>query len=96
MKYTGKEVEEQFCIPFENVKKEQMSVENTKLMMTLLLMKEEKIPEDLLKEDFLYQLGQKRVDHVFDYDIDQKSLLFLSAICDSPGKMVMYLTYLQY
>ncbi len=48
------------------------------------------------EKPFIYKLMEKRIIGVFDYKVEEKGLLFLSGLIDSPGVAVMMCWYLQY
>ena len=88
-------IEELFCKPFEKLKQHNMDNETSGLMIQLLMGNPQEIPEK--EKPFLLKLIEKRIEVVFDYVItDIKLLLFLCVLTETPGKAVMYLTYLQY
>jgi len=88
-------IEEYFCKPFEAIKVEEMSKETSEILINLLMGNLQEIPEE--EKPFIMKLIEKRIEVIFDYTItDQKLLLFLSALSETPGKAVMYMTYLQY
>ena len=49
------------------------------------------------EKPFLYKLIEKRIRYCFTFSIlDERLLLFLTAVAQTPGKAIMYLTYMQY
>lgn len=92
----GTAIEKIFCEPFEKLQRHQMSEDLTKLMIKLMMSdKNVTIPEK--DKPFLFKVIESRIKHCFTYSIDDNRLiLFLMMLTQSPGTAVMYLTYLQY
>lgn len=88
-------IEEIFCKEFEKLPIQEMDSELASILLQLLLGEIKEIPEK--DKPFIMKLIEKRIEVCFDYEIlDPKLLLFLSIVSETPGKAVMYLTYLQY
>lgn len=88
-------IEEMFCKPFGKLKVEEMDDELSELLIILLMRKSMEIPEK--EKPFLLKVIDARIKGCFNYKInDIKLLLFLCAVTQTPGKAVMYLTYLEY
>lgn len=89
-------VENVFCKEFERLQRFPMSDELTKCMVTMFLSDITKpIPE--IEKEFLFQVIRKRIDVCFTFKLsDWRLITFLMMLSQSPGKAVMYFTYLQY
>lgn len=88
-------IEVLFCEPFEKLERFPMSTELTQDLVRLYVSKNIEIAED--EKPFLFRLIEKRVKHLYTFEIqDHRLILFLCILTESPGKAVMYLTYLQY
>jgi len=89
-------IEELFAKKFEQLNKYPMDNETSEIFVKLILSKnsEYEIPES--EKPFIYQVLDKRISVVHDYEVDDRVLLFLSWICKSAGVGVMYCWYLQY
>lgn len=88
-------IELEFCEPFQKLRLHPMDEETTKILIQLLFAsKNVIIPED--EKPFLYKLIEKRLT-AYTYTItDTRLIFFLIVISRTPGKAVMYMTYLQY
>lgn len=86
----------QFYADVENIPLRDMTMEETEL---LLLLYNNKSINGTIKEGdkpFLYKVIEKRLA-IYSFTItDPKLLLFLCGITQTPGKAVLYLTYLDY
>lgn len=73
-----------------------MTIEETKIMVSLMFSKSTSpiVPEKKLP--FMVQLIKKRIEHCFTFKMDFDSILFLSFLSETPGIAVIYLWYLQY
>lgn len=89
-------IETLFCQPFEKLPRSPMNDELGGMLLRLLFIKDaQNIPDK--EKPFLYQVIEKRIEHCFTFKItDERLLLFLSVLTESPGQAIMYLTYLQY
>ena len=91
-------IEEIFCKPFHELERHEMSEDTAELLITLLLISKRgnklNIPEE--EKPFMFKLIEKRVNYVFNYELDQETIIFLTQLCETPGIAVMYMTYLQY
>lgn len=89
-------IQELFAKKFEQLNKYPMDNETSEIFVKLILSKnsEYEIPEN--EKPFIYQVLDKRISVVHDYEVDDRVLLFLSWICKSAGVGVMYCWYLQY
>lgn len=84
-----------FCMPFEKLPRLPMSKELMEIIISIMLSQNVNIPQS--DKPLLYQAIEKRAQHCFTFKInDQKLLLFLCFLTQTPGMAVMYLTYLQY
>lgn len=89
-------IEIHFCKPFDELKRHPMDSETFNMLAQLLL-----IPKDgtFPNEDkpFLVQVIEKRIPGCFTFTTnDERLILFLAFLTETPGSAVMYLTYLQY
>jgi len=89
-------IEKYFCEPFDQATRCPMDEETTKFLMQLLIVKEMKeMPEK--KKPFLIKMIEQRIKGSFSFKItDNRLIAFIAVISETPGKAVMYLTYLQY
>lgn len=89
-------IEKLFCKEFYDLNKYPMDNETSELFIKLLLLQDNLIGIDELRKSFLFQLIEKRVSVVHTYKLDNRTILFLSFICQTAGNVVMYLWYIQY
>lgn len=99
--FKGDEVELFVCKYFLEQRPQELPKKSISLFIHLLSDGFKKaIEKDPVKEEdkfFLYKVIEKRVKHVYSYDIkDERLILFLCEISQTPGKAVLYLTMLQY
>lgn len=89
-------IEELFAKEFEKTKKEPMDDFVSEMLVKLILSKNMSysIPEG--EKPFLYKLMEKRISVIHDFELDERTLVFLCCICKSAGVCVMYVWYLQY
>ena len=91
-------VEKYFCEDFEKLPRHPMDDFLSKTLIALAYggeSREMTIPE--AEKPFLYKLIEKRIRYCFTFSIlDERLLLFLTAVAQTPGKAIMYLTYMQY
>ena len=89
-------IEELFAKEFEKTNKQPMDDFTTEMLVKLSLSKSSpyKLPEE--EKPFLYKLMEKRISVVHDFELDDRTLLFLCCICKSADVCVMYIWYLQY
>jgi hypothetical protein len=89
-------IEELFAKEFEKTEKHPMDEFTTEMLVKLHLSKNTSyaIPEG--EKPFLYKLMEKRIEVLHDFELDERTLLFLCCICKSAGVSVMYIWYLQY
>lgn len=93
-----KAVETNFCIPFSKLQQQPMS-KNTSSMFTKLYLASRggnvDIPEK--EKPFILQMAERALKTRFSFEIEQFSLIaFIAFHSESPGKVIMYFTYLQY
>lgn len=91
-------IEKHFCKQFGELKRIRMTDEMSEVFINVCFYPKE-IPLELaksLKDMFLYQVGLKRIEHIFNYTLDWKALFFLCFLAQTPGCLIMYLTYIQY
>lgn len=89
-------IEKYFCKPFDELKRHEMDVESFMMLSRLLL-----IPKNATfshdDKPFLIKVIEKRIPACFTFKTnDERLILFLAYIAESPGSAVMYLTYIQY
>lgn len=92
-------IEEYFCKPFDTLKRVRISDDIGKMFINIMLSPDELDPDKKKKMEtdfFLYQVGVKRIEHVFNYKLDWKTLFFIAYLSENPAILVMYLTYIQY
>jgi hypothetical protein len=89
-------IEELFAKEFQKTKKYPMDDFTTEMLVKLSLSKNMSyaIPEG--EKPFLYKLMEKRISVIHDFELDERTLVFLCCICKSAGVCVMYAWYLQY
>ena len=89
-------IEELFAKEFEKTQKNPMNEKDSEILIKLISSKNSayQIPEE--EKPFLYKLLEKRIEAVHDFEVDVRTLIFLSCICRSAGVGVMYCWYLQY
>lgn len=89
-------VEEYFCKPFNKLKRHEMGIETTRLMYILLAGD----PAHKIKESdkpWLFKIIEQRIHGCLTMKIsDERLLLFITHLAETPGNAVMYLAYLQY
>jgi hypothetical protein len=89
-------IEEIFCKKFEKLKRHPMSEDLTKIMFSMY-MADINNPVKEITDEFMYQLIDKRVKYGLTIKLDDWRLItFLMMVSGTPGKAVMYVTYLQY
>lgn len=100
---TENSIEVHFCKEFELLERHLMSNELAEIFMSITfanMSDHESFEEHLasqLKGKFPYEVLCKRLEHVFTYTLDESTKYFLVCLTEgNPGKIVMYLTYLQY
>jgi len=87
-------IEDLFYKPLKEKQKEPMDSELSEIFVRLALAKVLNIPNE--EKPFLYQLIEKRLEHVFTFKMtDPKAILLICAVSESAGNAVMYLWYLQ-
>jgi len=86
-------IEMEFCIPFSKAIMSPMSDQLARICFMMLMNPEANIPE--LEESFIYRMLDSRLQ-CFTFKMSKPAKYFVSALCESPGDVVMYLTYLQY
>lgn len=91
-----KAIEEIVCIPMDKLKRVPMDNETTGILVNMLFMQGDiDIPEK--EKPFLFQLIVKRIEHCFTYTVkEQKLVLFLAMLTESPGNAVLLMWYLQW
>lgn len=97
-------VEKYFCVPFEKLHKEPLSMDDAKLLLSFMFIKEDsenlnEIYKELNNPDqpsIAYQIFTQRFFKTYNFSMDKRLLCFFSIIMDTPGKTVMYGTYLAY
>lgn len=91
-------IEKLFCEKFEKLKSHPLDEETAKFLM-ILGFSSKTLLSDIANVEvpFLCQLISKRILVSFDYTIeDDRAIVILSQVAQTPGKAVMYLWYLQY
>jgi hypothetical protein len=89
-------IEELFCKKFSELTKYPMNNETVQIFVKLILSKN---IDSIISENekpFIYKLLEKRILVFHDYKVDERILLFLYCILDTPSVAVMYCWYLQY
>lgn len=76
---------------------QQMDLETTRALINLLIMEKSGAPmADEVKQQFMYQVCEKRAEHL-QLDCNEYMIAFLSImVCRTPGEIVMYLTALRH
>lgn len=72
---------------------------NTTAHVLLMLLAYKKVDKDLkegLEEMWLCKVIKKRVEVIFNYELEDRLLLFLTVLCETPGVAVMYLWYIHF
>ena len=89
-------IEELFAKEFEKTEKHPMDEFTYEMLVRLSLSRNRSnsIPEG--EKPFLYILMEKRISVIHDFELDERTLVFLCCICKSAGVCVMYIWYLQY
>lgn len=89
-------IEELFAKEFEKTQKQPMEKDTSEILMKLILSKNSSfnIPDE--EKPFVYQVLEKRIKVLHDFEVDDRVLLFLCCICRSVGVGVMYCWYMQY
>ncbi len=88
-------IEREICKKMHSLRRESMDEEMTETLMRIYLAKGLNIPDK--EKPFLFQVIEKRLKYCFTIKIeDQRLILFLCALAESPGSAIMYLWYLQY
>jgi len=92
-------VETTFCVPFGKMKQHSMDKETSDLFLKLCIasneMKKMDIPDS--EKPFSYKVLESSLKHRFTFTIEDETLmLFIAFHVQSPGTIIMYLTYLQY
>ena len=76
-------------------RRENMDEELTKSLLSIYMAKGLNIPDK--EKPFLFQVIEKRLQYCYTMKIeDQRLILFLCALAETPGLAIMYLWYLQY
>lgn len=96
-------IEKLICEQIKSLPTFPMNPEQSEIMLKLILIKKsdkDEFVEDtlkFLKDQFYYKVMQKRIEHCFDYKLDDVYLmLFLMDLVESTGTLIQYLTYFQY
>lgn len=88
-------IERELCKKMHSLQRHNMDEELTKTLMSVYMAKGLNIPDK--EKPFLFQVIEKRLKYCFTIKIeDQRLILFLCALAESPGSAIMYLWYLQY
>lgn len=91
-----KAIEENVCRPMRNSQCKEMDRDLFELLGSLVIAKEN-IPIPQKEKPFLFQIIEKRVEHCFQFIFtDNRPVLFLCAIAETPGSAILYLWYLQW
>lgn len=94
LEYSHNSIEDLFYKPLKEKQKEPMSSDLSNTFMQLALAKGLEIPQE--EKPFLYQLIEKRLEHVFTFKMTEpRAILLICAVAESAGNAVMYLWYLQ-
>ena len=89
-------IEKIICSQITQAVKNPMSKFEQEILVSLLLAnKNFKIPQK--EKPFLFQLIEKRINacHTFSTD-DERVILFLVSVCQSPGSAILYLWFIQF
>lgn len=94
-------IEKLVCEPMSKLTMQPMNNELSEVLLKLMFLKSDDIKIADIQKDYplylLYQIIQKRIEHLFTYDIaDRRLILFLCFLSETPGKVVLYLWYLQW
>lgn len=90
----GTAVEEIVAKPMSKLHAEQMSEELTKLYLNLLMVDPDyRVPQ--IEEEFLFRMITSRLE-CYQFTLDFRTKVILMYVAQSPGAVVMYLTYIQY
>lgn len=92
-------VEKVFCKPFDKVITEQMDKETTEMMFKLMNISKYGSNIEIKEKDkpFEIRLIEKALQTRFTFKLEDPTLiLFIATIGGSAGKIIMYLTYIQY
>lgn len=86
---------DEWCNLFCKAKKEEMDESLTKAFLALCFFENmRKDPPPEIQESFLYQIAEKRSEFI-GLKMGKVAIAFLSALCGTPGEIVMYLYYLK-
>jgi hypothetical protein len=92
--YSYNSIEDLFYKPLKEKQKEPMSSDLSGTFIHLGLAKGLDIPKE--EKPFLYQLIEKRLEHVFTFKMTEpRAILLICAVAESAGNAIMYLWYLQ-
>jgi len=89
-------IEELFAKEFEKTQKQPMDYFTSEILVKLSLSKDMSYAITEEEKPFLYKLMEKRIEVIHDFELDERTLVFLCCICKSAGISVMYCWYLQY
>ena len=88
-------IERILCVPMDSLKRIPMDKELADILITLYMAKGLNIPED--GKPHLFHVIEKRLQYALTFKIpDQRLILLLCAIAQTPGVANMYLYYMQW
>jgi len=89
-------IETLFVEKFEKLSKYPMDNRTSEIYIKLLLLKDTDIEIPKEEKSLLFQIIENRLSFVHNYKLDNRTIFFLSFICQSAGICFMYIWYLQY
>jgi len=89
-------IENVFCEKFSKLQQHPMDFVHTKLLASILINSLKNIKLEEEEKPFLFKLIEKRLSVLYDYNLTNDVILWLSYLSANPAIAVMYLTYLQY
>jgi hypothetical protein len=96
--YESDAIEKHFCVKFEKLQHHAMTEKLSEAFMKSVLIEKSEgrinIPEE--EKPHVFKIIEKRLEVIFDYTMTDELKLFITILCETPGKSVMYLWYLQY
>lgn len=91
-------IEKHFCVKFKKLQHHAMTEQIAEAFMQCVLIEKSEGRIDILEEEkpHLFKIIEKRLEVIFEYTMSDELKMFITILCETPGKIVMYLWYLQY
>ena len=88
-------VDQHFSEKFESLKRHPLDKETMSLLVSLIMTPgEDEKMKSVISDVFILKIIQKRIEVCMSYTMDDRSMIFLGYVAESPGMAIMYLYYL--